>query len=70
MITWSQVNVTATYTVETELHIVNTKNNSTRTETIINTGIDFKNIPTPTNLNRDKTVTTSVVDYDGSTRIM
>ena len=68
MITWSQMNVTSTYTVETVLHIV--KNNSTRTETITNTDIDFKKIPTPTNLNSDRTVTTSVVDYDGSTRIM
>ena len=62
--------MTATLTVETELHIVNRKNNSTRTETILNTEIDFKNLPTPTNLNSDKTVTTSVVDYDGRTRIM
>ena len=64
------MNVTATYTLETVFHIVNQKNNSTRTETISNTEIDFNKIPTPTNLNSDRTVTTSVVDYDGSTRIM
>ena len=64
------MNITATYTLETVVHIVNQKNNSTRTETITNTDIDFRNIPTPTNLNSDRTVTTSVVDYDGSTRIM
>ena len=64
------MNVTATYTLETVFHIVNQKNNNTRTETITNTDINFKNLPTPTNLNSDSTVTTSIVDYDGSTRIM
>ena len=62
--------VTATYTVETVVHIVNKKNNSTLTTTIHNTDIDFGKVATPTSINRDKTVTTSVVDYKGSTRIM
>ena len=62
--------VTATHTVETVVHIVNKKNNSTRTTTIFNTEIDGRKIPTPTSINGDKTVTTSVVDYKGSTRIM
>ena len=62
--------MTATYTLETVIHIVNQKNNSTRTETMTNHEIDLKKLPTPTNLNSDRTVTTSVIDYDGSTRIM
>ncbi|CAF9920003.1 MAG: hypothetical protein ALECFALPRED_001402 [Alectoria fallacina] len=62
--------ITATYTAETVVYIVNKKNNSTRTTTISNTEIDFGKIATPTNLNSDGTVTASVVDNDGSTRIV
>lgn len=69
-ITWSQMSITATYTAETVVLIVNKRNNSTRTTTISNTEIDFGKIATPTNLNSDGTVTASVVDNDGSTRVM
>ena len=69
-ISWSQMAITATYTAETVVLIVNKKNNSTRTTTISNTEIDFGKIATPTNLNSDGTVTASVVDNDGSTRIV
>lgn len=68
--TWSQMSITATYTAETVVLIVNKRNNSTRTTTISNTEIDFAKIPTPTNLNSDGTVTASVVDDDGSTRVV
>ena len=67
---WSQMLVTATYTGETVILVVNKKNNSTRTTTISNPEIDFAKIATPTNLNSDGTVTASVVDNDGSTRIV
>lgn len=70
LITWSQMSITATYTAETVVVVVNKRNNSTRTTTISNTEIDFGKIATPTNLNSDGTVTASVVDDDGSTRIV
>ena len=69
-ISWSQQYITATYTVETVVFVVNKKNNSTRTTTISNTEIDFAKIVRPTNTNSDGTVTASVVDNDGSTRIV
>ncbi|KAF6229691.1 hypothetical protein HO173_011337 [Letharia columbiana] len=69
-ITWSQMSITATYTAATVVLIVNKRNNSTRTTTISNTEIDFGKIATPTNLNSDGTVTASVVDNDGSTRVI
>ena len=62
------MSITATYTAETVIFIVNKKNNSTRTTTVSNTEIDFGKIATPTSLNRDGTVTASVVDLDGVTR--
>lgn len=67
---WVQMYITATYTAETVVLVVNKKNNSTRTTTISNPEIDFAKIATPTNLNSDSTVTASVVDNDGSTRIV
>ena len=67
---WVQMHITATYTAETVILVVNKKNNSTRTTTISNPEIDFARIATPTNLNSDGTVTASVVDNDGSTRIV
>ena len=57
--------ITATYTAETVMVIVNKKNDTTRTTTISNPEVDI-----PTNINSDSTVTASVVDYDGSTRIV
>lgn len=68
--TWSQLDITATYTAETVVVIVNKKTNTTRTTTISNTEVDFSNITTPTNLNSDGTVTASVIDNDGSTRVV
>ena len=62
--------ITATYIAETVIVIVNKKNNTTRTTTISNPEIDFGKIVVPTNINSDSTVTASVVDYDGSTRIV
>ena len=67
---WVQMAITATYTAETVVLVVNKKNNGTRTTTISNPEIDFAKIATPTNLNSDGTVTASVVDNDGSTRIV
>lgn len=61
---------TATYTAETVVLIVNKKINSTRTTTISNTEIDVASIAKPTNVNSDGTVTTSVIDNDGSTRFV
>lgn len=69
-ITWSQMSITATYIAKTVLLVVNKNNNITRTTTISNPEIDFDKIATPTNLNSDGTVTASVVDNDGSTRIV
>ena len=66
---WVQMYITATYTAETVVLVVNKKNNNTRTTTISNPEIDFAKIATPTNLNSDGTVTVSVVDNNGSTRI-
>ena len=68
--TWLQLQVTATYTAETVVFVVNKKTNTTRTTTISNTEVDFSNITTPTNLNSDGTVTASVIDSDGSTRVV
>ena len=67
---WSQLDISATYIAETVVVVVNRKHNHTRTTTISNTDIDFNKIVTPTNLNSDGTVTASVVDNDGSTRIV
>ena len=64
------MSITATFTAETVVLVVNRKTNSTRTTTISNTEIDFGKIATPTNLNSDGTVTASVVDNDGSTRVV
>ena len=69
-LSWSQIPISATYIAETVIVVVNRKNNNTRTTTISNTEIDFDKIVTPTNLNSDGTVTASVVDNDGSTRIV
>ena len=69
-LSWSQIHISATYIAETVILIVNRKNNNTRTTTISNTEIDFNKIVTPTNLNSDGTVTASVIDNDGSTRIV
>ena len=68
--TWSQMSITETYTAESVVLILNKRNNNTRTTTISNTEIDFGKIVTPTNLNSYGTVTTSVIDNDGSTRIV
>ncbi|KAM0795238.1 hypothetical protein BDR22DRAFT_871926 [Usnea florida] len=68
--TWSQIPITATYIAETVVFVVNKKTNTTRTTTISNTDVDFSNITTPTNLNSDGTVTASVIDNDGSTRVV
>ena len=67
---WSQIPISATYIAETVVVVINKKTNITSTTTISNTDIDFNKIVTPTNLNSDGTVTASVVDNDGSTRIM
>lgn len=69
-VSWSQMSITATYTAETVIYIVNKRDNSTRTTTISNTEIDFGKIVTPTNTNSDGTVTAAVIDNDGSTRIV
>ncbi len=61
-ITWTAKTITATITAETVVHVVNKKNNSTRTETITNTELDLKNYtPLPS------TKTTSVVLQFGTT---
>ena len=62
--------VTETYIAETVLLVVNKKNNSTRTTTISNTEIDSGKIVVPTNVDSLGTTVTSVVDFDGSTRIV
>ena len=59
--------ITATYTAETILLVVNNRTNSTRTSTIKNTEIDFANITIPTNTNSGGTVTTSISLDDGNT---
>ena len=59
--------ITATYTAETLLLIVNNQSNSTRTSTIRNTEIDFADVITPTNTNSAGTVTTSISLNDGAT---
>ena len=64
-ISWSQMSITATYTAETKLLIINNQTNSTRTSTIINTELNLANISTPTNTNSAGTVTTSISLYDG-----
>lgn len=70
VLSWSQIPISATYIAETVIVIVNRKNNITRTTTVSNTDIDFDKIVTPTNLNSDGTATASIVDNDGSTRIV
>ena len=62
--------VTETYIAETVVLVVNKKNNSTRTTTISNTEIDSGQIVVPTNVDSLGTTVTSVVDLDGSTRIV
>ena len=69
-ITWHQMEITATYVAETVILVVNKRNNITRTTTISNTEIDFGQIETPTSINSQGTVTASVIDNDGSTRIV
>ena len=64
------MDITATLVAETVVLVVNKKNNSTRTTTISNTEIDFGKIKTPTSVNGQGTVTVSVVDNDGSTRVV
>lgn len=64
------MSITATHIAETVVLIVNKKNNNTRTTTISNTEIDFEKIQTPTSVNGQGTVTASVIDNDGSTRIV
>ena len=70
VLSWFQIPISATYTAETVIVIVNRKTSNTRTITISNTEIDFDKIVTPTNLNSEGTVTASVIDKDGSTRIV
>ena len=70
VISWFQIPITATYIAETVVLIVNKRNNNTHTTIIPNTDIDFANISKPNNVNSDGTVTTSVVDNDGSTRVV
>ena len=65
-ISWSQMSITATYTAETKLLIINNQTNSTRTSTIKNTELNLANISTPTNTNSAGTVTTSISLYDGN----
>ena len=60
------MSLTATYTAETMLLIINNHTNSTRTSTIKNTEINFADITPPTNTNSAGTVTTSVTLYDGN----
>lgn len=62
--------VTETHIAETVVLVVNKKNNSTRTTTISNTEIDSGKIVVPTNVDSLGTTVTSVVDFDGSTRIV
>ncbi len=59
--------ITETHIAETVLLVANKKNNSTRTTTISNTEIDLGK---PTDTNSLGTRTVSVVDNDGSTRIV
>ena len=70
VIHWFQMAITATYTAETVVLIVNQRTNSTRTTTFSNTEIDFATIAKPTNTNSAGTVTTSVVNDEGSTRFV
>ena len=65
-VSWSQMSITATYTAETLLYIVNNRTNSTRTSTIKNTEINFANISTPTSTNSAGTVTASFSLTDGN----
>ena len=65
-VSWSQMSITATYTAETLLYIVNNRTNSTRTSTIKNTEINFANISTPTATNSAGTVTASISLQDGN----
>ncbi|KAK0517451.1 hypothetical protein JMJ35_000606 [Cladonia borealis] len=60
------MSITATYTAETKLLIINNQTNSTRTSTIKNTELNLANISTPTNTNSAGTVTTSISLYDGN----
>ncbi|KAK0508632.1 hypothetical protein JMJ35_008908 [Cladonia borealis] len=66
-ISWSQLSITATYTLETVLFIINNQTNSTRTSTVKNTDINFANISIPTNTNSAGTVTTVIPVGDGNT---
>ena len=61
--------ITETQIAETVVLVVNKKNNSTRTTTISNTEIDSGKIVKP-NVNSLGTKITSLVNYDGSTRIV
>lgn len=61
------MDITATYTAETLLFVINNQTNSTRTSTIKNTEINFADIITPTNTNSAGTVTTSFSLDDGNT---
>ena len=63
------MDVTETYIAETVVLVVNKKSNSTRTTTISNTDIDSGKILMPTNVDSLGTKIT-VIDYDGSTRIV
>ena len=65
---WQQMSLTATYTAETVLLVVNNQTNSTRTSTIKNTEINFADIITPTNTNSAGTVTTTIINGPGDTR--
>ena len=62
--------VTETHIAETVVLVVNKRNNNTRTTTISNTEIDSGKIVVPTNVDSLGTTVTSVVDLDGSTRIV
>ena len=62
--------ITATYTAETVVLVVNQTANSTRTTTFLNTELDFATISNPANVNSAGTVTTSVVNDAGSTRFV
>lgn len=61
---WSPISITATFTAATVLHIVNPKNQSTRTTTIIHESLDLKSHPAPTDTNSAGTRTTKLTSYD------
>lgn len=59
--------ITATFTAETLLLVVNKRTNSTRSSTILNTEIDLGDYTTPATVDSAGTVTTSVILRVGTT---